>query len=1031
VSSRKIPVRRIVIILITHPALGRPAVELLISCHARRFMLRFRGLPLILILPCFLAVFLAGFAKAMRTDVQFGFRDAGHFYYPLYKRVQQEWQAGRTPRWEQEENSGMPLLGNPTAAVLYPGKLIYALLPYPVAARVYTMTHAALAFVAMLIAMRGWGVSWAGSGLAALGYAFGAPVLFQYCNIIYLVGAAWLPLGFLAVDRWLTQGSRWAILGLAAVLAMQVLGGDPQASYLLGLCAGGYAVGLAWLGSRQRPDSDEPPARPTRRSRLWWMVPAVGVGLVGWATATVALAALFPTYRPSGNPAPALPWMLHVPRVVLLAWVAVCLLLLWRWRTRRWRSPLGVMLLGLASAAVLSALMSAAQLLPVLEFTQQTVRAEGEGPHDIYPFSIEPFRLAELIWPNVTGTSFGRNAHWPEAFRLPGVRQKVWAPSIYLGGLGFVFAAAAFSLRRGPARRVWLSAIVLVSMLGSLGQYTSPIWAARTLAQTKHLQVPDIGPLDTNDVTPIRLDGYLRDGDGGFYWWLSTVLPGFRQFRFPAKLFTFAAFAMAALAGIGWDLLQEGQRRGARWLAALLLPASLGLLGFVVMDRQAIITRLSARDVVSSFGPLDVQAGYAELRNGLAHGAAMLVLALAIIALAKRNRGLAGALVLLGATADLAVANSRCVTVVPQSLFDGEPEVLHRIREAEEQNPAPGPYRIYRMPLWNPPDWLMETADERGRQFVEWERATLQPKYGINDGVEHTHTIGVAEIYEYEWFFGGFPRKVWGQTAKWLGVTPGEEVVYFPRRSFDMWNSRYFILPWFPNGWRDESRGFAAFLEDSELVYPPFERFQGSAKGDEVKAWIQNHDFQIRRNLRAYPRAWVVHEGRSLPPTEGLTRAERSGPIQDMLYEGDKIWNDSTMPIHDPHRLIWIEMDVQFTLRGFLRGESPQASERVKVTYPRPDRAELDVKLEAPGVVVLADAFYPGWKLTIDGTPAPIYRVNRMMRGAAVGEGPHHLVYEYDPGSVRLGGIISVAGLVTAIFLAAFCAVRPRARTLQ
>ena len=138
----------------------------------------------------------------------------------------------------------------------------------------------------------------------------------------------------------------------------------------------------------------------------------------------------------------------------------------------------------------------------------------------------------------------------------------------------------------------------------------------------------------------------------------------------------------------------------------------------------------------------------------------MLVLALAIIALAKRNRGLAGALVLLGATADLAVANSRCVTVVPQSLFDGEPEVLHRIREAEEQNPAPGPYRIYRMPLWNPPDWLMETADERGRQFVEWERATLQPKYGINDGVEHTHTIGVAEIYEYEWFFGGFPRNL-------------------------------------------------------------------------------------------------------------------------------------------------------------------------------------------------------------------------------------------------------------------------------
>ncbi|MGC8643174.1 MAG: hypothetical protein ACP5XB_25215, partial [Isosphaeraceae bacterium] len=198
-------------------------------------MVRHRGLPVILILVCFLAIFLACFGKALKPGVQFGYRDAGHFYYPLYQRVQEEWRQGRwPPLWEPEENSGMPLLGNPTAAVLYPGKLVYALLPYPLAARVYIMVHAVLAFAAMLFMVRSWRVSWTGSGLSALSYAFGAPILFQYCNIIYLVGAAWLPLGLLAVDRWLTQGSRWALLGLAGVLSMQVLGGDPQASYLLG-----------------------------------------------------------------------------------------------------------------------------------------------------------------------------------------------------------------------------------------------------------------------------------------------------------------------------------------------------------------------------------------------------------------------------------------------------------------------------------------------------------------------------------------------------------------------------------------------------------------------------------------------------------------------------------------------------------------------------------------------------------------------------------------------------------------------------
>ncbi len=118
--------------------------------------------------------------------------------------------------------------------MLYPGKLIYAVLPYPWAARIYIVVHSALAFVAMLVLMRSWGTSWVGSGLSALAYAFGAPILFQYCNIIYLVGAAWLPLGVHAVDRWLRLGRYWGVLELAIVLSMQVLGGDPQVAYLLG-----------------------------------------------------------------------------------------------------------------------------------------------------------------------------------------------------------------------------------------------------------------------------------------------------------------------------------------------------------------------------------------------------------------------------------------------------------------------------------------------------------------------------------------------------------------------------------------------------------------------------------------------------------------------------------------------------------------------------------------------------------------------------------------------------------------------------
>ena len=43
----------------------------------------------------------------------------------------------------------------------------------------------------------------------------------------------------------------------------------------------------------------------------------------------------------------------------------------------------------------------------------------------------------------------------------------------------------------------------------------------------------------------------LAMATAGFTGCLSTLLPGFRQFRFPAKLFTFTTLGMAALAGLG------------------------------------------------------------------------------------------------------------------------------------------------------------------------------------------------------------------------------------------------------------------------------------------------------------------------------------------------------------------------------------------------------------------------------------------------------------------------------------------------
>ena len=241
---------------------------------------------------------IACFRGVLFEDRQFGLRDAAHFYYPLYQRVQQEWEAGRWPLWSPEENAGMPLLGNPTAAVFYPGKLVFFALAYPWAMRSYVIAHVVLAFVSMRAMLRGWQVSPTGSTIGAIAFAFGAPVLSQSCNVIFLVGAAWAPFGFLAADRWLRLRRRGALTALAVVLAMQVLGGDPQAAYLTVLCASAYAAGLA---AARVPSGV---ARLSRRLVMALVVAYPALMAISWWTARARhAAAVAPTdSTPTGMP---------------------------------------------------------------------------------------------------------------------------------------------------------------------------------------------------------------------------------------------------------------------------------------------------------------------------------------------------------------------------------------------------------------------------------------------------------------------------------------------------------------------------------------------------------------------------------------------------------------------------------------------------------------------------------------------------------------------------------------------------------
>ncbi len=79
---------------------------------------------------------------------------------------------------------------------------------------------------------------------------------------------------------------------------------------------------------------------------------------------------------------------------------------------------------------------------------------------------------------------------------------------------------------------------------------------------------------------------------------------------------------------------------------------------------------------------------------------------------------------------------------------------------------------------------------------------------------------------------------------------------------------------------------------------------------------------------------------------------------------------------------------------------------------------DLYAGLDRPGLVVLADAYYPGWIATVDGTPALVLPTNHLFRGVPAPAGTHRVRFEYRPASVILGAAASVVGWLVILLLA-------------
>lgn len=106
----------------------------------------------------------------------------------------------------------------------------------------------------------------------------------------------------------------------------------------------------------------------------------------------------------------------------------------------------------------------------------------------------------------------------------------------------------------------------------------------------------------------------------------------------------------------------------------------------------------------------------------------------------------------------------------------------------------------------------------------------------------------------------------------------------------------------------------------------------------------------------------------------------------------------------------------------------------VRLTKYTPRYIDYAYTAGKPGTIVFSEIYYPyGWKVTIDGNPADIYRVNYMLRAINVPAGTHNIHMEFDPDSVKKGDTIAMVCIIImysiillVIGLAVFRTVRRR-----
>ncbi|MCZ6602728.1 MAG: YfhO family protein [Planctomycetota bacterium] len=170
---------------------------------------------------------------------------------------------------------------------------------------------------------------------------------------------------------------------------------------------------------------------------------------------------------------------------------------------------------------------------------------------------------------------------------------------------------------------------------------------------------------------------------------------------------------------------------------------------------------------------------------------------------------------------------------------------------------------------------------------------------------------------------------------------------------------------------------------------------------------VYDEDVTILENLKCFPRAYVVSGAEWVGTEDEAFDRLRTGGLdfrETVILEGGD----------DHPRLAGADLDNAHPDGGHPGGGPPKRPSVEIVAYEA-NRVRIAVTMDAPGYLVLLDAYFPGWRAIVDGKPRKIFPANGLFRAVLLEAGVHEIEFRYLPSSLLLGLALAVlSGLIVA-----------------